>query len=272
MTVLIVVALFFVFLIFALAVAAKMKGERKKRFKRGVFMTPAEKEFFRVLNVAVGAKYRLFGKVRLADILEPVADKYSKNSGWQMNFNKINGKHIDFLLCGPDFEPVCAVELDDRSHGAADRVSRDEFVESAFADCGLPLARFPVRRSYIEAEIKTAIENAIVKAATVSDEPVAQEASMSAPTGNAALAEPAKSKKEASKAYVSPLARHMAKDGPAEAGEPARALAAETAPTCPDCGRAMVRRKAGSGKNAGKEFWGCSGYPACGGIVSITQS
>lgn len=37
------------------------------------------------------------------------------------------------------------------------------------------------------------------------------------------------------------------------------------APECPDCGKPMRRRMAKSGKNAGKPFWGCTGYPECHG-------
>jgi len=32
---------------------------------------------------------------------------------------------------------------------------------------------------------------------------------------------------------------------------------------CPKCGSGMVLRKAKRGANAGKQFWGCSGYPKC---------
>lgn len=35
------------------------------------------------------------------------------------------------------------------------------------------------------------------------------------------------------------------------------------APVCPRCGKAMRRRTARQGPGAGKEFWGCSGYPDC---------
>lgn len=38
---------------------------------------------------------------------------------------------------------------------------------------------------------------------------------------------------------------------------------------CPKCGSPMIRRKATKGANAGKEFWGCSQYPSCRGIVGI---
>ena len=40
-------------------------------------------------------------------------------------------------------------------------------------------------------------------------------------------------------------------------------------PICPKCGKAMVLRTAQKGKSAGKQFWGCSGYPDCKGLVDI---
>ena len=45
------------------------------------------------------------------------------------------------------------------------------------------------------------------------------------------------------------------------------AQASEPVPDCPKCGRPMVRRTARRGANAGNEFWGCSEYPRCRGIV-----
>ncbi len=41
------------------------------------------------------------------------------------------------------------------------------------------------------------------------------------------------------------------------------------APNCPDCGKPMRRCIAKAGKNAGKPFWGCTGFPDCRGIVDI---
>ncbi len=40
---------------------------------------------------------------------------------------------------------------------------------------------------------------------------------------------------------------------------------AQSPPSCPMCARAMVRRTAKRGAQAGHGFWGCSGYPACRG-------
>lgn len=42
--------------------------------------------------------------------------------------------------------------------------------------------------------------------------------------------------------------------------------AAPSVPACPVCSRAMVRRTASRGANAGRAFWGCSGYPTCRGV------
>lgn len=59
---------------------------------------------------------------------------------------------------------------------------------------------------------------------------------------------------------------------------PARAAAVPSAQTgaapsnassCPACSKPMVRRTSKRGANAGGEFWGCTGYPACRGTRPI---
>lgn len=45
--------------------------------------------------------------------------------------------------------------------------------------------------------------------------------------------------------------------------------AAPSRPACPACGGTMVLRRAKRGQNAGKEFWGCSQYPKCNGLVNL---
>ncbi|MBM4042893.1 MAG: hypothetical protein FJ290_30760 [Planctomycetes bacterium] len=34
----------------------------------------------------------------------------------------------------------------------------------------------------------------------------------------------------------------------------------------------MTRRRARSGRNAGREFWGCTGYPECKGVREIEMT
>lgn len=40
-------------------------------------------------------------------------------------------------------------------------------------------------------------------------------------------------------------------------------------PSCPVCSSAMQKRVAKRGSNVGNEFWGCSQYPKCRGVISI---
>ncbi|TLU83015.1 MAG: four helix bundle protein [Chlorobium sp.] len=40
-------------------------------------------------------------------------------------------------------------------------------------------------------------------------------------------------------------------------------------PECPKCGKPMVLRTVRNGKSAGRQFWGCTGYPECKGIVEV---
>jgi len=44
----------------------------------------------------------------------------------------------------------------------------------------------------------------------------------------------------------------------------------ENSKACPKCGGAMVMRETKKGVNVGKQFWGCSSFPKCRGIVNIT--
>ena len=52
----------------------------------------------------------------------------------------------------------------------------------------------------------------------------------------------------------------------------ALSVAPELRVLCPKCGATMIRRKAAKGPNAGREFYGCSNYPKCKGIVNVEPS
>ncbi len=108
--------------------------------------TQAELAFYRALREAIADRYQVFGKVRVADVLKP----QTENRGdWQRAFNKISAKHFDFLLCDRDsLKVLAAVELDDSSHRRIDRVKRDDFLNQAVENAGLPLLRFPVQAIY----------------------------------------------------------------------------------------------------------------------------
>ena len=53
------------------------------------------------------------------------------------------------------------------------------------------------------------------------------------------------------------------------ADRPDRSDPTDSIPNCPTCGKPMVLRTAQSGKNVGRQFWGCSAYPNCRGAVNL---
>lgn len=121
----------------------------------GLF-TAAERSFLGVLEKAVGDRYRVFGKVRVADLLKTV--KGMSNSDRQSALNKIVGKHVDFVLCHPGTLAVKAViELNDRSHARGKRAARDAFLRDAFRQAGIPLLEIRARRSYTLETVKAAL-------------------------------------------------------------------------------------------------------------------
>jgi len=63
-------------------------------------------------------------------------------------------------------------------------------------------------------------------------------------------------------ARLAERARHNA-DDPEQHGP------ADRIPACRHCGKPTVLRTARTGKNAGKQFWGCTGYPECKGVVAL---
>lgn len=196
--------------------------------------TPAERSFLGVLDQAVGNDFRVFGKVRVADIV--AVAKGTPKPQWQSAFNQISAKHFDFVLCRPnDLKPVCVIELNDQSHAKENRQGRDKFLESICTAAGIPLIFFPAKSTYTLAEISASIANAMGAKIEPSD--------VTAPTTLGDV-------------NVSAIKQDFDVVQKIDSG-----------PDCPRCSSQMVRRMAKSGENAGKEFWGCTNFPACRGMV-----
>jgi len=119
-------------------------------------LSPAERSFYGVLQQAAAKEFQIFAKVRLADIVRPVPGP--SRSGWQSAFNRITGKHVDFVLCDPlTLGVVLAVELDDKSHRRFERGFRDSLVDGALCDAKIPVLRVAARQSYSPAQIREQI-------------------------------------------------------------------------------------------------------------------
>ena len=72
----------------------------------------AERSFLGVLEQALEGEFRVFGKVQLADLIQP-AGVLAESRKASLR-DRLQQKHVDFVLCRPDtFNVAAVVELDD---------------------------------------------------------------------------------------------------------------------------------------------------------------
>jgi len=226
----------------------KGQGQTLPYEKQPYLFTPAERSFLGVLEQAVGNEFRIMGKVRLGDIVKVKAGL--DNKARQSAFNKIQSKHVDFVACDPnDLSVQFVIELDDKSHEREDRQDRDAFVDRVMEAAGIPIIHFPAKRAYAIQDIRDTLT-----AKLNPPEDVVNVANSNVKTAPAPKTVPA------------PVVVAIPIAPPAPSLQTANVSAS---PQCPSCNGEMVKRKAKSGNNAGNEFWGCSNYPRCKGIVAI---
>ncbi len=146
---------------FVLAVANRVRQRRRARqYSPGQpsspalsyraapsLLTPTESQFYAALVEAVGPMAVIQCKVRLADLLLTAPHDLAA-------FRRVSQKHVDFVLCDrATLRPRVAVELDDHTHQREDRRRRDDFVDRAYAQAGLPLVHLPVQERYSAAQL-----------------------------------------------------------------------------------------------------------------------
>ena len=120
----------------------------------------AERSFLGVLDSAVGAEYRVFGKVRVADIaaIKPGLGA----SASQGALNRIALKHFDYVVCrADDLTVVCAVELNDKSHAGQRARARDDLLQRVCQAIGLPLLVIPAKQAYELQHVRSQFHSAI---------------------------------------------------------------------------------------------------------------
>ncbi len=202
--------------------------------RRERLMTEAEGSFYQVLELALPAdRYRLFGKVRVEDLIsvKPGLDRQA----WQSFRNRIKSRHIDIVVVErKTFKPVWAVELDDKSHDSVKRRERDSFLDNAFQAAGLPLVRFKAKRSYTTADLQRALGLRLPIDETI--------------TAGEERVDPS----------VESISASRAEDAPER--------------FCPRCYAPMVRKRVRSGRHAGTEVMACSRYPKCRKLLPVADS
>jgi hypothetical protein len=129
------------------------------------FVSPAEFNFFFNLKAVVGDSAHIFSKVKLSDLVYANTGDYAKNRSYT---NRIDRKHVDFLLCdAKTLKPMVGIELDDKSHQRADRQERDDFVNHVFESAELPLLHMPVRQEYSPSELKAKLSGCLAAKQTL---------------------------------------------------------------------------------------------------------
>lgn len=202
---------------------------------RDDFLSRAELSFYHVMQSAVADWAVVCPKVSLAELFFAKTGDYGTNRSWM---NRINRKHMDFLLCDPKtMRPLLGVELDDASHQRHDREERDEFVDQVFAAAELPLARVSVRMGYDTRELGAYLR----RKAGISQTP-----------------------------FDAAAPPQDAEPGETVPAQPSSPSPSASPPSCPKCGTPMVLRVVRKeGPYKGKQFWGCPHFPKCQGVRDI---
>ncbi|MEO8352822.1 MAG: DUF2726 domain-containing protein [Chthoniobacteraceae bacterium] len=122
---------------------------------RGCALSRAERSFYEVLKRAIGDDWVVFVKMRLSDIVTVPRTTPS----WQSHFNRVQSKHVDFVVCDrQQVRLALIVELDDSSHHEKSRVERDKFVDEVLGAAGLPIVHVTARAAYSLGEVRSAVE------------------------------------------------------------------------------------------------------------------
>jgi hypothetical protein len=123
-------------------------------------LSPEETAFLVVLDEAVGTDYRVFGKVRVGDLVS-VRRGVGKRPGTR-SFAQLGDLKVDFLVCRRGSASlVCAVQLVGRGSRQRHGRAADKALVRSCDALGLPLVRVPEAETYSAKGIAEQIYTAI---------------------------------------------------------------------------------------------------------------
>jgi hypothetical protein len=150
----------------ALAIAYFFRRRTRRRVppfpyvRRVAMFSSEERAFLTMLDLAVGEDFRIFGKVRVADVL---AVNSSIDKSRSLNaFIRIAAKHFDYVLCyRTNMRPVCAIELHVPGWENREHKRRFAFLARACMAAHFPLVVFDAQRRYPPTEVRQMILDAL---------------------------------------------------------------------------------------------------------------
>lgn len=144
---------FVVFIVFAAAFMAVLKGAKKTRragaYRRRKLMTDNEQEFFGRLVVALPDHY-VFPQLAMSALIEAASSEKKTAHSDRL---KIAQQRADYVVCDKQCEVVAVVELDDKTHSRAKDALRDSRLEQA----GIRTVRFQSRSKPAVAALRAAV-------------------------------------------------------------------------------------------------------------------
>ncbi|KXJ57957.1 DUF2726 domain-containing protein [Cognaticolwellia aestuarii] len=128
--------------------------------RKTALFTPAEKNFQNLVEQAMGTRYRIINRVKLADIVS-IRNGVS-NRASQTAANNANSKYLDFVICERDSMKLLGViDLVD-TQGKGYKVKKDWFVSGALEAAAIPHIRIKVKANYTIDEIRACINSRIL--------------------------------------------------------------------------------------------------------------
>ncbi|TWX51111.1 DUF2726 domain-containing protein [Colwellia hornerae] len=123
--------------------------------KKQSLFTPAEKNFQNLLEQALGGKYRIINRVKLADIVT-IRHGVSNRASQTASANA-ESKYLDFAICDRESMKLCGViDLVD-TQGKGYKIKKDWFVSGALEASSIPHIRIKVKTNYTVDEIRACI-------------------------------------------------------------------------------------------------------------------
>lgn len=107
----------------------------------------AELAFDKVLHSKLGPDFRICPKVRLSDFAKVRTKGVERNIAYGLR-RRCDPRHADWIITRPNGEPVCWIELDDKSHNTTKAKIADKFKNDLADAIGIPLIRFRVGENY----------------------------------------------------------------------------------------------------------------------------
>lgn len=144
----------------------KLRDDRGSEFRYVAVKhvaSPPERVLYERLRAAL-PDLVVLAQVQLSRVIKPVSQGHAP-------LNKIIRKSLDFVVCDPSFAPLIAIEVNDRSHEAADRIAADADKAAALRSAGIPLIKWEARRLPNVDEIRAAVSDLITPKKTGRIEP-----------------------------------------------------------------------------------------------------